>query len=154
MLELSCTKTLTKNDYVLIKVAPDTYLGHLRMKTIICKIYYFTALITTMALYFSCSSNSGKFPEYHGEITFDENLNVQDWGRSGQSTPDGNYLYYGSVTLYSEDGSSRDFPCYEGKKGLEKGCRGVIYADKFYNLDRNEWVNIGGVRYKASDILD
>lgn len=107
-----------------------------------------------MALGFGCSSDSVKSPEYHSEIILDEDLNVLDWGRSGQSTPDGNYLYCGSVTLYGEDGSSRDFPCYKGKKDLEAGCRGVIYDGTFYNLDRNKWVKIEGVKYKASDILD
>lgn len=41
-----------------------------------------------------------------------------------------------------------------GKNGLEKGCRGVIYDGDFYNIDRNKWVKIGGVKYKASNLVD
>lgn len=110
--------------------------------------------ITTLAMVLSvgCSANSVKEPEYHSQIIFDENLNITDWGRSGQSTPDDNYYYYGSVTLYSKGDTSREFPCYLGKYGLDQGCRGVIYAGTFYNLDRNKWIEIGGVKYRASDI--
>lgn len=120
------------------------------MKKIIFKLCYFVVLIFN----FGCLSNNIKDPEYHTDIIYDEDMNVLDWGLSGQSTPDGKYFYYGSVTLYSEDGCSRDFPCYLGKNGLESGCRGVVNIGKFYNLDRNEWVNINGVRYKASNTID
>lgn len=102
----------------------------------------------------SCSSDSVPSPEYHSEIVMDDDLNITDMGRAGESIPDGNYYYHGSVTLYDEDGSSQVFPCYEGKIGMERGCRGVIYAGTFYNLDRNKWVTIGGTKFKASNILD
>ncbi len=101
-------------------------------------------LITSTALFLSCTSDNTKRPEYHPETSIDDELN------------DGDYYYNGSVTLYSEDGSSMEFPCYTytGTVGLAKGCRGVVYDGQFYNLDRNEWVTIDGVRYKASDIVD
>lgn len=111
-------------------------------------------LLFSVVLFFSCSSDNVKSPQYHSEISLDDNLNIVDMGRAGQSTDDGNYHYYGSVTLYDEDGSYRNFPCYTGKYGLDKGCRGVIYAGDFYNLDRNKWVAIGGVKYKASNLVD
>lgn len=112
------------------------------------------AFITTLICGCSDNSDNIKEPEYHSDITLSDDLTVIDWGRTGQSTEDDNYYYDGSVTLHSKDGSSRTFPCYQGKHGLESGCRGVIYAGEFYNLDRNEWVTIGGVTYKASDIVD
>ena len=117
-------------------------------------IFGCTVLLFSVAVFSSCSSDDAPSPEYHSEITIDEDLNVVDWGRAGQSTEDGNYYYNGEVTLYDEYGNSRTFPCYRGKLGMESGCRGVIYAGVFHNLDRNKWVTIGGVRYKASDIVD
>lgn len=115
--------------------------------------FSFVILLFSIAIFSSCSSGNVKSPEYHSDILWDDDLNIVDMGRAGQSTDDGNYFYWGSVTLYDENGGSRDFPCYEGKHGLESGCRGVIYAGIFYNLDRNEWVRIGGVKYKASNVV-
>ena len=111
-------------------------------------------LLFSVTIFFSCSSDNVKSPQYHSEISLDDNLNVVDMGRAGQSTDDGNYHYYGSVTLYDEDGGSRNFRCYTGKYGSDAGCRGVVYAGDFYNLDRNGWVTIGGVKYKASNLVD
>lgn len=102
----------------------------------------------------SCSSSDGNRPYHESEIVLDEDLNVVDFGRAGESTEDGNYFYDGEVTLYDEDGNSRTFDCYRGKHGLEAGCRGVIVWGKFYNLDRNDWVRIDGVKYKAYGLLD
>ncbi len=114
----------------------------------------FVIMLFSVAIFSSCSTDKVKSPEYHSEILLDEDLNVVEMGRSGQSTDDGNYYYHGSVTLYNEDGGSRNFACYTGKYGLDTGCRGVIYAGDFYNLDRNKWVTIGGVKYKASNLVD
>lgn len=61
------------------------------------------------AMFSSCSSDNVRSPEYHSEILLDDDLNIVDMGRAGQSTDDGNY-YYGSVTLYDEDGGYRNFP--------------------------------------------
>lgn len=106
----------------------------------------------------SCGSSHGDTsippPEYISEITLDEDNNVTDMGRAGESTPDGNYYYHGSVRLYSDDGDSDTFDCYEGKVGMERGCRGIIYGGTFYNLDRNDYVTIAGTRYRASGLLD
>lgn len=112
--------------------------------------YIIAAAFLTVAT--SCdNSNNRKSSSYQSEITMDEDLNITDFGRSGETTPDGNYYYHGSVTLYSEDGDSRTFDCYEGTKGREQGCRGVLHNGKFHNLDRNEWITINGVRYSTSD---
>lgn len=116
--------------------------------------FSFVLMLLGSAMFSSCSSDNVRSPEYHSEILLDDDLNIVDMGRAGQSTDDGNYYYHGSVTLYDEDGGYRNFPCYTGKNGLEKGCRGVIYAGDFYNLDRNKWVKIGGVKYKASNLVD
>lgn len=98
-----------------------------------------------------CSGQSeGKSPEYISNIQLNENYGVTDWGHSGEKTPDGNYYYYGQVILYSDNGQQRTFDCYLGTEGMEKGCRGVIYYGQFYNLDRNKWITIAGVRYRAS----
>lgn len=111
-------------------------------------------MLLSVVMFSSCSTDTVKKPEYHSEILLDEDLNIVDMGRAGQSTDDGKYYYNGSVTLYNEDGGSRTFPCYLGKYGLESGCRGVVHAGDFYNLDRNKWVIIGGVKYKASNLVD
>lgn len=111
-------------------------------------------LLFGSAMFFSCSSDNVRSPEYHSEILLDGDLGIVDMGRAGESTEDDNYYYHGSVTLYDEYGGSRDFPCYIGKNGLEQGCRGVIYAGEFYNLDRSKWVTIGGVKYKASNLVN
>ena len=131
---------------------PVTDLGYRIMKHFVR--FSFVISLFSIAMFSSCSSDNVKSPEYHSEILLDDDLNVVDMGRSGQSTDDGSYYYHGSVTLYDEDGGSRNFPCYTGKHGLESGCRGVIYAGDFYNLDRNKWVKIGGVKYKASNLFD
>lgn len=119
--------------------------------------FYIFVVVSSMAIvnmfFCSCSDNVPS-PYYIGEIVMDDDAEVLDWGLSGQTTPDGNYLYHGSVILYSADGSSCEFPCFQGKKGMDKGCRGVVHYGVFYNLDRNKWVTIGGVKYKASNILD
>ncbi len=121
------------------------------------KILFIAAIIVMMALV-SCGRSHGDtsipLPEYISEITLDEDNNVTDMGRAGESTPDGNYYYHGSVRLYSDDGDSDIFDCYEGKVGMERGCRGVIYGGTFYNLDRNDYVTIAGTRYRASGLLD
>lgn len=121
------------------------------------KILFIATVIVIMALV-SCGSSHGDtsipLPEYISEITLDEDNNVTDRGRAGESTPDGNYYYHGSVRLYSEDGGSDTFDCYEGKVGMERGCRGVIYGGTFYNLDRNDYVTIAGTKYRASGLLD
>ena len=111
-------------------------------------------MFLSVVMFSSCSTDTVRKPEYHGEILLDEDLNIVDMGRAGQSTDDRKYYYNGSVTLYNEDGGSRTFPCYLGRYGLERGCRGVVYAGDFYNLDRNKWVIIGGVKYKASNLVD
>lgn len=99
----------------------------------------------------SCNNTSSvKSPEYHSQILMDEDLNIEDMGHSGELTPDGNYYYYGSVTLYSDDGNSETFDCYQGTEGLERGCRGVFCDGKFYNLDRSQWITVYGVKYKGS----
>jgi len=116
--------------------------------------FSFVVMLLGSVMFYSCSSDNVKSPEYHSEVLMDDNLNIVHMGRAGQSTEDGNYYYHGSVTLYDEDGGSRNFPCFIGQNGLEQGCRGVIYAGDFYNLDRNKWVIIDGVKYKASDLLD
>lgn len=115
------------------------------------KIIYFISiqLIITVLLCSACNSNNYNEPRHDSSITFDEDLNPTDWGDSGQKTSDGNYYYYGNVTLTDEYGSSRTFSCYQGTKGLESGCRGIIHNGKFYNLDRNSWITIDGIRYKA-----
>ncbi|MBQ0089712.1 MAG: hypothetical protein KBT27_10335 [Prevotellaceae bacterium] len=97
----------------------------------------------------SCNNNSTNQPKWESEITMDEDLNITDMGHSGELTPDGEYYYDGTVTLYSADGDSETFECYEGTNGLEKGCRGVIVDGIFYNLDRNKWVTINGIKYKG-----
>lgn len=121
------------------------------------KILFIATVIVIMALV-SCGSSHGDtsipLPEYISEITLDEDNNVTDRGRAGESTPDGNYYYHGSVRLYSEDGDSDTFDCYESKVGMERGCRGVIYGGTFYNLDRNDYVTIAGTKYRASGLLD
>lgn len=116
--------------------------------------FSFVMLLLGTTMFSSCSYDNVRSPEYHSEILLDDNLNIVDMGRAGQSTEDGNYYYHGSVTLYNEDGGSRNFPCYTGKNGLEQGCRGVIYDGEFYNLDRSKWVTIGGVKYKASNLVN
>lgn len=116
--------------------------------------FSFVMLLLGATMFSSCSYDNVRSPEYHSEILLDDDLNIVDMGRAGQSTEDGNYYYHGSVTLYNEDGGSRNFPCYTGKNGLEQGCRGVIYAGEFYNLDRSKWVTIGGVKYKASNLVN
>lgn len=121
------------------------------------KILFIAVVIVMMALV-SCRSSHGDtsipLPEYISEIILDENNNVTDMGRAGESTPDGNYYYHGSVRLYSEYGDSDTFDCYEGKVGMERGCRGVIYGGTFYNLDRNDYVTIAGTKYRASGFLN
>lgn len=121
------------------------------------KILFIAAIIVMMALV-SCGRSHGDtyipLPEYISETTLDEDNNVTDMGRAGESTLDGNYYYHGSVRLYSDDGDSDIFDCYEGKVGMERGCRGVIYGGTFYNLDRNDYVTIAGTRYRASGLLD
>lgn len=116
---------------------------------------YFTVAMTILV---GCGSShddtSIPLPEYISEITLDENNHVTDMGRSGESTPDGNYYYHGSVCLYTDDGCPDIFDCYEGKIGTERGCRGIIYGGTFYNLDRNDYVTIAGTRYRASGLLD
>lgn len=101
----------------------------------------------------SSSSNyksTTRRPVFHSEISLDDDNGVTDWGRSGELTPDGELYYNGSVTLYDSDGGSRDFNCFIGNNGgLDQGCRGVVYDGEFYNLDRNDWVTIGEVRYRA-----
>lgn len=81
------------------------------------KILFIAVVIVMMALV-SCGSSHGDtsipLPEYISEITLDEDNNVTDMGRAGESTPDGNYYYHGLVRLYSEDGDSDTFDCYEG----------------------------------------
>ena len=62
------------------------------------------------AMFSSCSSDNVRSPEYHSEILLDDDLNIVDMGRAGQSTDDSNYYYHGSVTLYDEDGGYRNFP--------------------------------------------
>ncbi len=116
--------------------------------------FSFVMVLLGAAMLPSCSSDNARSPEYHSEIILDGDLNIIDMGRAGQTTEDGNYYYHGSVTLYDENGYSQSFPCYIGTKGLEQGCRGVIYAGEFYNLDRSKWVTIGGVKYKASNIAN
>lgn len=112
-------------------------------------------MLTLCFVFPSCTSNNVKSPVYHSEITMDDNYNVTDWGRSGQLTEDGDYYYNGRVTLYDKNGDSKTFKCYIGNNGgLDQGCRGVIYNGKFYNLDRNDWITINGVKYKASDLVD
>ena len=100
-----------------------------------------------------CSSNTDvSNPIFHSEILFDDNNNVTDWRRTGELTSNEDFYYNGSVTIYSKSGSSRDFPCYIGNTGgLDQGCRGIIYDGKFYNLDRNNWITIDGIKYKACD---
>ncbi len=117
-------------------------------------IYVVVAMMALVSCGNSHSDTSIPRPEYMSEITLDEDNNVTDMGRAGESTPDGNYYYHGSVRLYSEDGGSDTFDCYEGKVGMERGCRGVIYGGTFYNLDRNDYVTIAGTRYRASGLLD
>lgn len=121
------------------------------------KITFITMAIA-MTVLVSCGSSHGDssipLPEYISEISLDENNNVTDMGRAGESTPDGNYYYHGSVRLYSDDGDSDTFDCYEGKVGLDRGCRGVIYGGTFFNLDRNDYVTIAGTRYRASGLLN
>lgn len=109
-----------------------------------------------LALVSACTNSDNNIPSplYHSEISLDDDYNVTDFGRSGESTPDGNYYYNGTVTLYSTDGDSDTFNCYTGKVGMERGCRGVIYNGIFYNLDRNKYVIIAGTKYKASGITD
>ncbi len=113
-----------------------------------------TILVTSSIVCSGCSSDKAKAPVYNAGISIDENLNISDFGYVGQSTHDGNYYYRGSVTLYRTDGGSKKFQCYTGKIGHDKGCRGVIYCGTFYNLDRNKWVTIDGIKYKASNILE
>lgn len=117
----------------------------------IITVFSFALLFFSVVIFSSCSSDNVKSPEYHSEIIMDDDLNIIDLGRAGQLTEDGNFYYHGSVTLYDEDGGCSIFPCYLSKNG--RG-RGVIYAGEFYNLDRNKWVTIDGIKYKASDILD
>lgn len=105
----------------------------------------------------SCNDkgNSVQSPIYDGEITLKEgSTDVEDSGCAGQSTPDGKFSYHGRVTLYTESGFSEVFECFEGKEGMDKGCRGIIVHGIFYNLDRNNWITIDGITYKASGILD
>lgn len=124
------------------------------MMKIISAIYLTVAVMALVSCGGSHSDTSIPLPEYTSEISLDENNNVTDMGRAGESTTDGNYYYHGSVRLYSEDGDSDTFDCYEGKFGMERGCRGVIYGGTFYNLDRNDYVTIAGTRYRASGLLD
>ena len=112
---------------------------------------YFVVMFLSVAMFSSCMTDNVNRPEYHSEILMDDDLNIIDMRHSGQSTNDGKYYYYGSVTLYNKDGNSRTFSCYQGKKGMEAGCRGIIYGGEFYYLDRNEWVTIDGVKYRASN---
>lgn len=121
------------------------------MKTIVSIL-----VCTFLILSCSCSNPNSNIPtpNHQSEISLDDDYNVTDLGRAGESTQDGNYYYDGSVTLYSKDGYSKTFDCYTGKVGMEKGCRGVIYGGKFYNLDRNKYVTIGGIEYKAYGITD
>ena len=121
---------------------------------IISAIYLTVALMTLVSCGSSHGDTSIPLPEYISELTLDEDNNVTDMGRAGESTPDGNYYYHGSVRLYSDDGDSDTFDCYEGKVGMERGCRGVIYGGTFYNLDRNDYVTIAGTRYRASGLLN
>lgn len=118
----------------------------------------FIAAVFVMVALVSCENSHGDtsipLPEYISEITLDEDNNVTDLDRAGESTPDGNYYYHGSVRLYSDDGDSDIFDCYEGKVGMERGCRGVKYGGTFYNLDRNDYVTIAETRYRASGLLD
>lgn len=107
-------------------------------------------ILSCCILSVSCDEESARHPEYQYEITLDDDLNVIDLGRAGQSTPDGMYYYSGQVTLFSPDGSSRTFQCLEGKNGMDAGCRGAWHYGYFYNLDRNKWVTIGGVKYRGS----
>ncbi|MBE6303609.1 MAG: hypothetical protein E7089_06705 [Bacteroidales bacterium] len=116
--------------------------------------FNFAVLLFSVALFASCSSDNIKEPEYRYDTIFDENLNIVDMGRAGECTDDGNYYFYGYVTLYDQYGGSQDFTCYTGTQGLEKGCRGIIYGGEFYNLDRNKWIIVGGVKYKASNLVD
>lgn len=123
----------------------------MEMKTIF-KVFCSSLLI----LVCSCTNSDSNTPSpsYHSEISLDDDYNVTDFGRSGESTPDDNYYYNGTVTLYSVDGDSHTFDCYEGKAGMERGCRGVIYGGTFYNLDRNDYVTIAGTKYRTSGLLD
>ena len=114
----------------------------------------FAVLLLSATMITSCTSDSTRGPVHESEIIMDEDYNIVDLGRSGESTADGRYYYNGYVILYDEDGYSRTFRCYRGKIGMESGCRGVIVGGEFYNLDRNDWVTIDGVRYKAYDLLD
>ena len=109
-----------------------------------------TSVVCLISLTSCKNTGSAKSPEYHSQIVMDEYLNIENMGHSGEFTPDGDYYYYGSVTLYSDDGNSKTFDCYQGTEGLEKGCRGVLCNRIFYNLDRNQWVTINGIKYKGS----
>lgn len=101
-------------------------------------------------IFASCSSdNSTRIPEYHTSIIYDEDNQVVDWNHCGEYTPDGQYTYYGTATLYSSDGYADTFPCFKGKEGTNKGCMCVYYNGLFYNINRNSWVTINGVRYKG-----
>lgn len=91
-------------------------------------------IVFTAVCMSSCNgkSDSVQSPIYEGEITFKEgSTDVEDWGRAGQTTPDGNYFYHGKVTLFTESGISETFECYEGKNGMDKGCRGILVNGEF-----------------------
>lgn len=68
------------------------------------KLLFIVTIIAMMTLV-SCGGShdntSIPLPEYISEITLDEDNNVTDMGRAGESTPDGSYYYHGSVRLYS-----------------------------------------------------
>lgn len=109
------------------------------------------ALVVGLISLTSCNnSGSAKSPVYHSQIVMDEYLNIEDMGHCGELTPDGKYYYYGSVTLYSDDGYSETYDCYQGTEGLERGCRGILCDGTFYNIDRSQWITIDGVKYKGS----
>lgn len=108
-------------------------------------------LSASMLILVSCdNSDSTKSPEFHSAIEMNDDLEIVDWGGCGEPTPDGKYLYMGTVTLYTEEGYSETFDCYEGTEGLERGCKGVLWCGTFYNLYRNKWVTIDGITYKGS----
>lgn len=112
------------------------------------KKVYFLVFVLIIVFFTSCDNKySSKRPEFHSAIVMDDDLNVVDWGHCGEYTPDHKYTYYGTVTLFTTEGYSETFDCYTGKDGNDKGYRGVLLGDNFYNIDKNKWVTINGIKY-------
>lgn len=116
------------------------------------KIILFIIITCCMTLISCDNYDSVRDPEFHSAIQMNEDLDILDWGHCGEPTADGKYYYVGTVTLYSSEGTSETFDCFEGTEGMEKGCKGVLWYGTFHNIYRNKWVTIDGVKYKGGHI--